>query len=92
MTDSTAHFSKLDHLAYRPLAERQVGSDHPVDGGMSQLLDQLITPTWAEVEAARDRCNRHADRLRFWQWWFVGMFTFYTTLVGILMLKLTVGL
>jgi hypothetical protein len=49
MTDSTAHFSKLDHLAYRPLAERQVGSDHPVDGGMSQLLDQLITPTWAEV-------------------------------------------
>jgi hypothetical protein len=92
MTDSTAHFSKLDHLAYRPLAQRQVGSDHPVDGGMAQRLDQLITPTWDEVDAARDRCNRHADRLRFWQWWFVGMFTFYTTLVGILLLKLTAGI
>ena len=89
MTDSTAHFSKFDHLAYSPPFKAQPGSDHPVDGAM---VEQLIRPTWAEVESARDRCNRQADRLRFWQWWFVGMFTFYTTLVGILLLELTVGI
>ena len=92
MTDSTARFSTFDHLAFSPLPKAQPGIDHPVDGGMTHLVEQLITPTWAEVESARDQCNRHANRLRFWQWWFVGMFTFYTTLVGILLLKLTVGI
>jgi hypothetical protein len=91
MIDS-AHFSKFDDLAYSAVHKAQSGSENPVGGGMSQLVEQLVTPTWAEVESARDRCNRHADRLRLWQWWFVGMFTFYTTLVGILMLKLTVGI
>jgi hypothetical protein len=92
MIDSTTHFSKFEHLPYSPFADSARDSDHPVDGGMSQSVGQLITPTWAEVEAERDRCNRHATRLRFWQWWFVGMFTFYTTLVGILLLKLAVGI
>jgi hypothetical protein len=92
MTDSTAHLSKFDHLAYSPLPKDRLAGDHPLEGGMPQLVEQLITPSWAEVESARDRCNRHADRLRFWQWWFVGMFTFYTILVGILLLELTVGI
>ena len=91
MTDSTAHFSKFTPLEYNPLMGNQLVSDHPGDGGVSPLFEQLITPTWAEVDSARDRCNRHADRLRFWQWWFVGMFTFYTTLVGILVLNLITG-
>jgi hypothetical protein len=43
------------------------------------------------VQEALDRYNRDAERLRHWQWWFVGMFTLYTTLVGILLLKLLAG-
>ena len=91
MTDSTAPFSTFTDFAYRPLPESDPGSDQSMDGRMPQSIGQLIGPTWAEVESARIRCNRHANRLLFWQWWFVGMFTLYTTLVGILLLKLITG-
>lgn len=37
------------------------------------------------------RYDASARRLRVWKWWFVGMFTFYTTLAGILLLRLFVG-
>ena len=47
--------------------------------------------TWAEVDEARERYDSDARRLRVWRWWFVGMFTFYTTLVGILLLRIFLG-
>lgn len=57
----------------------------------SPSISQLITPTWAEVDEARRHYDSDAKRLRFWRWWFLGMFTFYTTLVGILLMKIFVG-
>lgn len=51
----------------------------------------LIRPTWEEIDQARMRYDASARRLRVWKWWFVGMFTFYTTLAGILLLRLFVG-
>ena len=80
MTESTAHVAKLTHAS-----GRQGGGD------MSPLFGQLIEQTWTEMEEARDRYNQDAKRLRRWQWWFVGMFTFYTTLVGILLFNLMKG-
>jgi hypothetical protein len=69
-----------------PAAER------PGDGEISPRLDPLIQPTWAELAEAREQHSREAKRLRAWRWWFVGMFTFYTTLVGILLAKLLLGM
>ena len=54
-------------------------------------MDELIAPTWAEVEDARERYNQDAERLRYWSWWFVGMTTLFTTLTGILLLELIAG-
>ena len=66
--------------------------DAAAEGGESSPhLDPLIHPTWAEVAEAREHHRREAKRLRTWRWWFVGMFTFYTTLVGILMARLMLG-
>jgi hypothetical protein len=65
-----------------------VGIDRPTTTDDPPRIDELIPQTRAEMEDARDRYQREARRLRFWQWWFVGMFTFYTTLVGILLLEL----
>ena len=82
MTEPSAHATKLaDH----------VGSDHSMSGEMPPVFDQLVAQTWTEMEDARLQYNRDAKRLRFWQWWFVGMFTFYTTLVGILLVDLVTG-
>jgi hypothetical protein len=91
MTNSTMTVSEMAPSVYRPLPEDHVGSDQLRDREGLPLIDQLVNPTWAEVEVALDRYNRDAERLRRWQWWFVGMFTFYTTLVGILVLRLAVG-
>jgi hypothetical protein len=68
-----------------PAAER------PEEGEISPRLDQLIHPTWAELAEAREQHSREAERLRLWRWWFVGMFTFYATLVGVLLAKLLLG-
>lgn len=51
----------------------------------------LTRPTWADLDEARMQYDRSARRMRVWKWWFVGMFTFYTTLAGILLLRLLVG-
>lgn len=58
----------------------------------SPLIGPLITPTWAELDDARDRYHRDARRLQRWKWWFIGMFALYTTLVGILLVRLALGL
>jgi hypothetical protein len=50
----------------------------------------LIRPTWEDIDQARMQYDASARRLRVWKWWFVGMFTFYTTLAGILVLRLFV--
>ena len=68
------------------------GNDDSIRGELSPDIGRLIEQTWVEMEEARDRYDRDAKRFRYWRWWFVGMFTFYTTLVGILLLKLFVGL
>ena len=82
MTESIA---RVGTLTYHP------GSDDSMSGVMSPRFGQLIEPTWAEMEEARQRYNEDAKRLRLWQWWFVGMFTLYTTLAGILLLNLLTG-
>lgn len=61
--------------------------DHGDDTGFA-VVDRLARPSWAEVEDARGRHDRAAKRLRRWQLWFVGMFTLYATLTGILLLSL----
>jgi len=91
MTESTVTFTEMAPSLYRPLPEDRLGSDQLMGGELSPLIGQLVNPTWAEVEGALDRYNRDAKRLRYWQWWFLGMFTFYTTLVGILLLKVMTG-
>ena len=88
MTNSTFEVAPL----YRQLPKTHPGSDRPMSGKISPLIDQLVTPTWAEIEDVHNRYNRDAKRLRFWGWWFVGMFTICTTLVGILLLEVIVGL
>ena len=92
MSNSTMTFdNEAAGSAHGQPLEDQRGSDHLMGREMSPLIDQLINPSWAEVQEALDRYNRDAERLRHWQWWFVGMFTLYTTLVGILLLKLLTG-
>jgi hypothetical protein len=73
------------HPSTLPAAQR------PEEGAISRL-DPLIQPTWAELAEAREQHSREAKRLRAWRWWCVGMFTFYTTLVGILLAKLVLGM
>ena len=51
----------------------------------------LVRPTWAELDDARMQYDASARRLRIWKRWFVGMFTFYTVLAGILLFRLFVG-
>ena len=58
---------------------------------VSSSFDRLVGPTWAEVDQAREQYEMRARRLRWWQRWFVGMFTVYTTLVGILLVRLFLG-
>jgi hypothetical protein len=67
-------------------------AERSADGEISPRLDPLIQPTWAELAEARDQHSREAKRLRVWRWWFVGMFTFYATLVGVLLAKLLLGM
>ena len=76
---------------YRSLPPHDSGIHYSDGGALSPSIGKLIEQTWAEMEEARDRYNRDAKRLRYWRWWFLGMFTFYTSLVGILLLKLFVG-
>lgn len=52
------------------------------------VLDQLLRPSWSEIADAQRRHEAAAKRLRRWQWWFIGMFTVYTTLSGILLFDL----
>ena len=75
----------------RQLPQDEPEIDRSVSGMMSPLFDQLIRPTWAETDEARTRYNLDAKRLRRWRWWFIAMFTLYTTLSGILLLKLIAG-
>lgn len=58
------------------------------DGIRPGAFDQLLRPSWREIDDARRRYNAAAQRLSRWQWWFVGMFTVYTTLSGILLFNL----
>lgn len=70
------------------------GAEHgnaSADGATSLFTGRLIRPTWAEVDEARDLYHREARRLRSWRWWFVGMFTLYLVLVGILLLRAVVS-
>lgn len=60
-------------------------------GTTSPSFDQLVMPTWAEVDEAREHHETQSRRLLWWRRWFVGMFTIYTTLAGILMLRLFVA-
>ena len=75
----------------RQLPQDEADIDRSASSVMAPLFDQLTEPTWAEMEDARTRYNLDAKRLRHWRWWFIGMFTFYTTLSGILLLKLIAG-
>lgn len=72
----------------RELAEHHAFTRDAISGGSPARMDDLIVPTAAELTEAVDRFNRDAKRLRFWRWWFIGMFTFWTTLAGILLLTL----
>lgn len=65
--------------------------DEHVSVAVSPSFDQLVRPTWAEVDQAREHYETQARHLRWWQRWFVGMFAIYTTLVGILVLRLALG-
>ncbi len=101
MTESTAHVTKLTDTPGRGSAsalwwygqdpDHHPGTDRSRGGVMSPAFGQLMAPTWTETEVALQRYNQDARRLRLWQWWFVGMFTFYTTLAGILLLNLLTG-
>lgn len=86
MTESTTRVTELTQSE-----GRHPSSDQSMSDAASPLFDQLMAQTWTEMEEARQRYNQDAKRLRHWQWWFVGMFTFYTTLVGILLLNLLTG-
>lgn len=77
---------------YRQVFDKPDGTDLPATRSGSPDIDRLIAPTWAEIDELRDRYERDAKRFRAWRWWFVGMFTLYTTLVGILLLKLFTGI
>lgn len=76
------------HELFRQPPDSPARSGQATAAAMSPVINRLIKPTWAEVDEVREQYARGAKRLRFWQWWFVGMFTLYTTLVGILLLKL----
>ena len=89
MINST--FLELAPSAYRQLPGNHSGGDRSISSTMSPPIDQLIAPTWADIEEVQTRYNRDAKRLRYWGSWFVGMFTLYTTLVGILLLEVIVG-
>lgn len=54
-------------------------------------IEGFLRPTWEEVDQARDQFARDARRFRLWKGWFIGMFTVYTTLAGILLLELVTG-
>lgn len=82
MIDSNAHVARLVHTR---------GADGATAAVTTPQFGQLIEQPWTEMEEARDRYNQDAKRLRYWRWWFVGMFTFYTTLAGILLLNLVAG-
>ncbi len=73
-----------------PLRPARVAAISGADpsGTTSPSFDQLVMPTWAEVDEAREQYETRARRLLWWRRWFVGMFTIYTTLAGILMLRL----
>jgi hypothetical protein len=76
------------HTLFRQPPDAHAHSGQATGTAMSPVLNRLITPTWAEVDEAREQYTRGARRLRIWRGWFVGMFTFYATLAGILLLKL----
>lgn len=80
----------LDHkLSARVhLPELTPSSDHSWRDEQPLPFNELIAPHLTELEDARDRYDQATERLRRWRWWFVGMFTFYTTLVGILLLTI----
>ena len=82
--------SSLEEVApgvYRPLLE----SDRSWSGNTPPTIDELIAPTWAELDDARNRYNEDAKRLRYWSWWFIGLSTLFTTLVGLLLLEMIAG-
>ncbi|WP_314506655.1 hypothetical protein [uncultured Microbacterium sp.] len=58
------------------------------DRGPSAPFDDALRPTAAELAEAVDRYSRDARRLRVWGSWFIGMFTLWATLTGILLLRM----
>jgi hypothetical protein len=72
----------------RELAEPHAFTRDTMSEGAPARFDELIVPTAAELAEAVDRFNLEAKRSCFWRWWFVGMFTLWTTLAGILLLRL----
>lgn len=72
----------------RELAQHHAFTRDTVSEGAPARFDELVVPTAAELAEAVDRFNLEAKRSRFWRWWFVGMFTLWTTLAGILLLRL----
>lgn len=72
---------------FRPARIPAISRTDPA-GTTSPSFDRLVMPTWAEVDEAREQFETRARRLLWWRRWFVGMFTVYTTLAGILMLRL----
>jgi len=67
------------------------GTGGPGQSGQAGSFSRQVSPTWAEIDEARDQYVRRERRLRRWQWWFVGMFTIYATLVGVALLRLVSG-
>ena len=88
--DGEPRLSRDGH-AVHDLFRQPPDSRLAVGTAVSPVLSRLITPTWAEVDEARENYAHEAKRLRFWRWWFVGMFAFYTALVGMLVVGLLGG-
>jgi hypothetical protein len=81
---------KASPALFRP-ARVPANSGADPSGTTSPSFDRLVMPTWAEVDQAREQYETQARRLLWWRRWFVGIFTIYTTLAGILMLRLFLG-
>jgi hypothetical protein len=73
------------------LTESPSVRSQPTSPGGASTMDRLVAPTWADIDEARERYNEDAVRLRRWRWWFISMFTLYTTLTGILLVKIFTG-
>jgi hypothetical protein len=86
------HRSGLGHQhaspsSFRHARDPEFSGANPSDT-TSPSFDRLMMPTWAEVIQAQEQYETRARHLHRWQRWFVGMFTIYATLAGILVIEL----